>query len=121
MLHHVILIHLKLLFPFQVAQWMVGIKRLIQEARNVEAPLSPTDRTIADPFISDNAEKLTSNHPIPQLDCPMPGNTLQENSINAEKHVQLTDSVNMVETTNSSVLPHRQSNSPATIETTMIQ
>ena len=32
---------------FQVGQWMVGVKRLIQEAREVEAPLSPTDTTIS--------------------------------------------------------------------------
>lgn len=30
------------LFDWQVAAWMVGIKRLIQEARNVDPPLSPT-------------------------------------------------------------------------------
>ena len=33
----------------QVSGWMVGVKRLIQEARGVDAPLSPTDGSTVDP------------------------------------------------------------------------
>ncbi|ELT91810.1 hypothetical protein CAPTEDRAFT_229286 [Capitella teleta] len=40
-------IHLGLMMDYvsEVGPWMVGIKRLIQEARNIQPPLSPTDST----------------------------------------------------------------------------
>eukprot|EP00914_Ancora_sagittata_P003800 GHVO01008190.1.p1 GENE.GHVO01008190.1~~GHVO01008190.1.p1 ORF type:complete len:177 (-),score=21.70 GHVO01008190.1:151-657(-) len=42
-------IHLGLMMDYvsEVGPWMVGIKRLIQEARNISPPLSPTDATTA--------------------------------------------------------------------------
>ena len=48
----------------QVGQWMVGVKRLIQEAREVEAPISPTDTTVS----SHPEAPLAVTSPVPSVE-----------------------------------------------------
>jgi len=97
---------------------MVGIKRLIQEARNTEAPLSPSDSTVPNLFhtVDNQVEHLTNDIITEKTD-----GMLQHlpNNIQTREERQLT--ANVPENDAVQITTYRQSDSPATIEATTIE
>ena len=94
---------------------MVGIKRLIQEARATEAPLSPTDNTLSGVFGTDTTS-AADKHAQNTADVSCIKNTADNTQI--KKQEQSADSI--TEDRTDQTYLQRQSDSPATIEATMI-